>query len=326
MRLLLLFILAGFLISCQDQFDPQKFGNTWFPDYEHGDYSAQPFIKFNKDSIHFIDIFDYHAVRKYEVKNRSIHIEHGDSTIIKNFKFSSKDSTLVIADKRYLYYPDYYPLEDDIRYQLIGLESPLKTTAKELHRYETGFHLISTNGTVKLKLNDRLRSFDDIPAFVMNTSPHFDLLGNVIYIGQGIQLKDVISAYYQLASINQLKVVLVTNFDLATGFYNIQFDRIDIWNEQLHTYFLPEHLEVPHFDINNRNHFLKKHDPIIVEINSKKEFSKLEPINPNRSYLISISNDLDLIDYLALKQKILEIRKRTKTKIRTEFTSARPNS
>ncbi len=325
MRLLFLLFLAGFLTSCQDQFDPQKYGNTWFPDYEQDGYSAQPFIKFNKDSIHFIDIFDYHTVRKYEVKNGSIHIEHGDSTIIKSFEFSSKDSTLVIADKRYLYYPDYYPLEDDIRYQLIGLESPLKATAEELHRYETGFHLIRTNDTVNVKLNDRLKPFDDIPEFVMNTSPHFDLLGNVIYVGKGIQLQDVIHAYYQLASVNQLKVVLVTNFDLATGLYNIQFDRIDILNEQRDKYFVPQHLEVPHFEINNRTFYLEKYDPIIIKVNSKREFSKLDEINLSRNHLISINENLDLIDYLNLKQKIQGIRKRAKMKIRTEFNSAPPN-
>ena len=199
------------------------------------------------------------------------------------------------------------------------MKLPKTITSGELNRYESGFHIITIADSVHIKLNDRLGTYEDIPRFVLNQSPHFDLLGNVIYIGENTCLKDVLEAYYCLARVNALKVILVTHYDLENQLYNVHIEKIDLWNEQVNEYFpLDAEMEL---QINNRSFYIRKYDPIFLKVNSKNDLLKLNHIKSDRNCLISINSKLDLEDYFHLKQKIQEIREEMKNNIRTEFTT-----
>lgn len=319
---LLLAIIIFF--SCQEDFNPKNYKGNWFP-YNDSIYKPLPHIIFKNDSIFFNDINSFIKGGKFKIKKNQIIINFEFDSLIKDISFRKKDSLLLFDGNKYFLY-DYLTDEKLIQYKLIGIDTKSKISIDSLRRFEAGFHIIKdTNDSVRLKINDQLTKFSDIPAFVFNQPVHFDILCTPIYLGENIELKDLIKSYYQLVLSNRPIVALITNFNLEKNEYDVHIEKIEIWNEQITNHF-KSIIDYHEFDINNRVFFINKYKPISIIINSSKDFNSIDTLDDKYNYLISINDKLPLTDYIYFKEKLLEVRKERKTKIRTEIIKVPPNS
>jgi hypothetical protein len=170
---------------------------------------------------------------------------------------------------------------------------------------------------LRLKLNDQYSEFDRIPQFVFRTDS-FHYPTHAIYLGENTTLQDLLLCYYQLARVNHLKVFLITNLRILKNEYSILPEKIELWDEQISTIF--ENEEPVHSNsVNTRKHFLVNYKPQILQINSQKDFIKIDSIKNAKNYLISINTNLSLNEYITLKEEILRMKKARKNTIRTEF-------
>lgn len=179
--------------------------------------------------------------------------------------------------------------------------------------YNGAFHLFKNiKNELKLKLNDRVtEDFNMIPKFSFGY--HNKNLSMVIYIGKGVELKDILKCYYQLDKVNINEVFLLTQFDIKDNNYKGFQDIFHFWDFQ-RNFFSKEKIEIPE-PYNTKNDYLKKHNPKIIKINSKNDFKLIEGIEEENKYLISINPNLSIEDYIILKEKLFKIDKN----IRTEF-------
>ncbi|MFY0629436.1 MAG: hypothetical protein JXR05_03585 [Flavobacteriaceae bacterium] len=316
-KILLLFISISFF-SCQEKFNPNEFKGSWLPFDKNGDYLPTPTIEFKNDSIFFSDIYIFTKGGEFIIRDKQIFIKFLNDSLNEKLLFNRKDSSILLGETKYHFF-EGYNTEKITEYELIEYNTNQKIDINLLKRFDAGFHLFKNKlGVVKLKLNDRITNHEDIHSFTFGISPHFDIPIIAIYIGKGVSLKEVVRCYYQLASVNMLKVALITSFDLKENKYNAHIEKIEIWNEQITNHF-KDSLEYHEFDINNRSFFVNKYSPKSIIINSSKDFNKIDAIDSKYSYLISISDDLPLADYIYLKERLLEVRKKRETRIRTEI-------
>ena len=315
MKKLFFLIALTTIFSCKEKFNPKEFKGTWIPLYNDSTHAYLPLITFKNDSVFLEDIYTYTITGNYLINKNSIKFYLKNDTLDYNFNFNRKDSILKINDKNYTFYEGFSYDTNLKTYELIGINRKKNISADSLSNFEVGFHLLKNkNDSTILKLNDRFTSdFDLIPRFIFGI--HHRLFNKtVIYIGKRITLKDIIKVYQKLYSVNQRGVFLVTSFNLRENSYSGFLDHFDFWEEQENK-FMNERVERPLIPNNNREIYILKHTPKIIKINSKNDFEKFDEMKKENNYLISINPNMNIEDYINLKEKIFKVDKN----IRTEF-------
>ena len=233
------------------------------------------------------------------------------------FSFRMKDSSFLFGTTRYHLLP--WILKDTLaKYPLLGNTTSYIISSDSLAKVDSGFHIFRDSmDSLRLKLNDRYSEFDRIPQFVFR-SDSFHYPTHAIYLGENTTLQDLLLCYYQLARVNHLKVFLITNLRILKNEYSILPEKIELWGEQISTFFKNEE-PVYYKSENTRKHFLTNYKPQILQINSQKDFIKIDSIKNAKNYLISINTNLSLKEYITLKEEILRIKKARKNTIQTEF-------
>ena len=326
MKTKLYFIIILTSLQCCSKFESRNFKGGWlaFENDTIGNIISLPQINFKNDSIFFTDTYGYIEKGIFSIKNNQITVTTNKTTFTKSFNFSSKDSILNIDNTTYSYWPGY--THENFKYDLIGIKTKTSFSSKNIITSKTGFHLIKNkNNEICLKLNEKIVSnIDEIIPFVY----HSNCLGiknsinpNLIYLGKKVTLNDFLQCYYRLAQINQLKVLLITDFDIKTNTYNGVYDNIRIWNSQLTKFNqLKNSPPSPTTSQNDKEIYIKKFSPELISIETTSAINKIATINSSTNYLITINNNvISLKEYINLKQKVIELRKKYKTKIVIEF-------
>lgn len=320
--LFLSFIIT--LISCQEKFEPNKFNGDWISMDKNGGFSSLPTIKFKKDSIYFIDAYTYTTKAKFKITRNKINCFFKKDTLINKFKFSSKDSTITIGKNKYSFWKEYSDFNELTNYELIGIKSKQNIISDSLlSGISSGFHLFkSKENILKLKLNDRVTQDLNtlLPFLVVGCNPNNIYPVTKIFLGKRIKLNELLKSYYRLSSVNINKIILITDFNLNENSYSIFYDRISFWENQLEMFYRENNIPpIPPSLENYRKVYIKKNTPKILVINSFKELKILDNINTNNNYLISINPEMEIETYLKLKEKLIEIKKKEKIRIKTEF-------
>lgn len=323
MKRILLILLLSLLFSCQEKFNPNEFKGTWISlDSNESFNEILPTITFKKDSVYLEDIYTYVLKGKYEIKQNTITSYFKKDTIISKFNFNNKDSIITIGKNKYAFWEGYSYDTKFIEYDLININRKGGITPDSLRNLDCAMHLFKMpNDSLILKVNDKTTSnYDVIPSFVIFTDK-FDYTFPGIYIGENILLKDLLNIYIRLWSVNIKQSMLVLEFDLRNNLYSNYLDNFDFWVSQIENYNdnQSERIQAPISNELTRVEYLKKYAPKVIEINSIKDFIALEVINKNNNYLIQIDTDMDLETYINLKEKISEIIKGEKIRIKTEF-------
>ncbi|APG64800.1 hypothetical protein LPB136_05235 [Tenacibaculum todarodis] len=323
MKKLLFISLIITFISCQDKFEPNKYNGDWINMDEDGGFSSLPSIIFKNDSIYFSDAYTYTTKAKFKINRNKISYFFKNDTVINKFNFSSKDSTITIGKNIYYFLKEYSDFSELTDYNLIGIKSKEKVIANSLYSSSIGFHLFKNkNDSLNLKLNDRVTSnLNELSYFINNTGIHDPFtFSTTIYIGKEVNLKNLINCYIRLTANNRNKSLIITDYNFKENSYSIFYDRISLWENQLEIFYKENKIPpVPPNLENYRNKYLKKYSPKIITINSSKDFNLLENINKESVYLISINPEMEIETYLKLKEKLIEIKRKRKVRIKTEF-------
>ncbi|PQJ78887.1 hypothetical protein [Polaribacter porphyrae] len=309
----LLFLISIF--SCKEKFNPKEFKGTWIPLDKNSSYANLPSITFQNDTAYFEDIYSYNFSARYKIGRKSITWFLPKDTIENIFFFNKKDTTFILNDRNYIFYEGYSYGSNFIQYDLIDLDLSREISADSLLNSNKGFHIFKNkNDSLRLRINDRITTdFKLIPRFIFGTHHrNYDTI--VIYLGKKLELKELIKAYKYLDYSNIKNSMLVTNFNIKSNTYNAFLDKFYFWDFQRNSFF-DERIEIPNTFVNKRDKFLKKYNPKIIKINSKNDFEKINKIQKENNYLISINPDLSIKEYINLKEKLFKIDKN----IRTEF-------
>ena len=320
MKRMIYFLIAFSTISCKKEFKPDNFKGVWTNLTENNSSNELPSITFRNDSIYLEDIYTYTVKGKFELSRNKIMYYLKNDTLTYEFSFNSNDSTILINNHKYRFWEGYSYDETMTNYDLIGVTNLGSITTDSLYRFDGGFHLFKNKqDSTKLKLNEKITSnFNEIKRFDFDI--HFDLPITVIYIGKNISLKDLIKCYLVFGSFgNKRSSLLITNYNPKTNSYNGIIDRFDFWKEQITPILKKENApSLPFLDEDSKNIYFKRYKPKNIIINSKDDFHFLN-VSENNNLLISINPNLELEDYLTLKQQIQVLKKEKKIKIRTEF-------
>ncbi|RKF05346.1 hypothetical protein C8N26_0004 [Tenacibaculum lutimaris] len=316
MRKLIYFLFILGLTSCKKEFNPDNFKGVWMNIDKDSSSYYLPSLTFKNDSVYLEDIYTYVSKGKFKILKNKITYYLKKDTLVYNFSFNNKDSTILINNNKYGFWDGYSYNDKLISYDLIDIKNLGLITIDSLVRFDGGFHMFkNSSGVTTLKLNDKITSdFNEIRRFVFDSL--FDIPVPVIYIGDRIKTSDLINSYFQLGNIRA--ALLITNYDPKTNLYNGYLDKFQFWDSQIEKYYnykIPN--KVP--ELLSREKYFKKFSPSLIEINTKKDIVKLGSLKAHNFYLISINPEIDLKSYLLLKQQLLDIKKEKGIKIRTEF-------
>lgn len=316
MKNLIYFLILLGTVSCKKEFNPSDFKGVWMNIDKGDSFSSSPSIIFKNDSIYLEDIYAYVSKGKFKISKNKITYYLKKDTLVYNFSFNNKDSTILINNNKYGFWDGYSYNDKLISYDLIDIKNLGLITIDSLVRFDGGFHMFkNSSGVTTLKLNDKITSdFNEIRRFVFDSL--FDIPVPVIYIGDRIKTSDLINSYFQLGNIRA--ALLITNYDPKTNLYNGYLDKFQFWDSQIEKYYnykIPN--KVP--ELLSREKYFKKFSPSLIEINTRKDINKLNNLKVQSNYLISINPQIDIESYFLLKKQLSGISKKKDIKLRTEF-------
>lgn len=306
------------LLSCKQKFNPNEFKGTWFILDKDQSISNLPNITFRNDSIFIEDRFTYPTKGKFKITRSKIFYYLEKDTLKYEFNFNSKDSTITIDSNKYYFLDGFSYDTNFIDYKLANIYKQNIISSDSLSKYNCGFHLYKdSKDSLKLKLNDKeVDDFELIPRFAFQRHKPNEVV--VIYIGKKIKLKDILKCYAQLSTINIEKAFLLTGYNFEENSYNGFLDNFELWSSQINL-LLKEKIKPIYFNELSRKKYIQIYNPKTIIINSKKDFEKLSIFKTGTNYLIQINSEINLEDYISLKEKIFEIKVKYPKKIRTEF-------
>ncbi len=264
------------------------------------DYNGQiesPFspieLYFEGDSLTLIDGNNFKHHIRFQIIDDSIEMFFSNESIQKlEFSFHSDSVISIGAGKFYKFSND---LRNNVKpYELIDyktdeilIDSP----------YSSIIHLVKIDGEVKVILNDITTDLENIPEFLVTS--HGTPPSLLLYLGKGLEFNDLIEAYMWIKISNTHKVTLVTGNDCFDEFYIVK-DFIPIDDSLMEEFLKNENIPpFPPLPVDNSE--TKRQ---IIRIKNQTDFEKLLNKNDSSRYLIQVDNQLDLLDYLKLTEKL----------------------
>ena len=137
----------------------------------------------------------------------------------------------------------------------------------------------------------------------------------MIFIGEGINLKDLQRIYFRLASIRQLRIWLGTKKE---GFSDTHIlnDKIEIWWDDLENHLANSKIRQPlppppPIEFTSKEDYLKNGGKEVL-ILDRKDFQKIDELTETERYVISINLNLPIEDYFELKLSLIHISEPTR--------------
>jgi hypothetical protein len=275
-------------------------------------------INFKEDKVELIGDNLFKEVGSYQVENGEIRIQLNRDDLRMETKIQNlENDTLLIFDSLTYHRNREITNSNFEEYELIGIP-----TNRFLSTERKLFHLIhfykSKDDEVRIRLGDKLTNYDDVPLFLAGGHSQPQVL---IFVGEGINLKDLKNLYYRLISSGQSQVWLGTKKEGLTDTHIFK-DKIEIWWEDLENHLAkltkPQPPPPPPpIDFTSKENYLIKIGEE-VKILNRDDFQKIEELENNKRYVVSISTDLIIEDYLELKKMVAE-KKKINSQIITEI-------
>ncbi len=321
MKKLLFIGLSLVLIACSQKVSKKDLKGCWRsnPIYNSENEVNYPFfnqINFKGNNAILIDYFGYSFRGSYEISKDSISIYLKDS-LNYSFNFHKYDSKLEFDGNTYEKYQS--SLKNQLNYSLIDIESDTKLSAKELNSYINTFHLLDKSFKPTYYMYNEYLPLNEI--FHYN-SIHFEKGGWNVFLSSEISnLKQLKSFFIDMAKHNALKVNFITKVDISNKLYHIYTCYTDVWNEEIPPIKKEDKINPPPslIQYENKRAYIKYFKPKLLQLKSERDFEKLDNIEINSNYLISINIDIPIKKYFKLIQKLNNIRTNKNTKIRTEL-------
>ncbi len=295
MKLYIYILTFGFILFSCSQEKTTNLTGSWR--LEYNEQIEAPFFPyelcFNGDTLTMIDGNNFKHQVKYQIIDDSIEMIFSNGSIRKiDFNVYS-DSIISLGVGKFNKIHDDF-LSSVQPYNLIDYKTNEILTDNE---YLNVIHLVKNKGRVQVILNDVITNLENIPDFL--ESSHSSPPPLLLYLGKGIEFKDLIEAYMWIKVSWTHFVFLVTGNDSFDKFYIIK-DYISIDDSLMNSFLMKEN--IPPFPPSSvENIELKSH---IIEISNQANFEKLLNINDSTESLIKIGNQIDIIGYFELIKMI----------------------
>ncbi len=297
MKLIFNFIFLTIIISSCKKNDSNISG-YWSLNFDNGDReNILPYVlNFQNDTLITVDEHNFKQTSKYKINNDSIYITSKNGAKEK-YSFSIiSDSIISFSNKEFFRVSkDFFP--ETQSYELLNWKSGEKF--KRVSN-STVVHLIKQKSVAKVILNDKISNLNKLPEFL--TWSHNKKPTVYLYIGKGIELKDLTDVYCWMKYCGYRKVELVIANNSIESFLSIK-DAINIDDVLFSTFIKAKKL--PPLPLRPRVVDKSKNIDVIC-INSKNE---LKHLNNSKIYRYNISNQLDINSYLELIQQLQKEKK-----------------
>ncbi len=291
-------LLLLILFSCSKKKAINIENTDWirFPSENEENFFPYEF-SFLNDTVILTDENIFKHKIKYEIENDSINLFFN----IKAKKISFQiHSDSVISLNNIKFYTSHYELSNRNCYELINYQTKNFFINSIDSLFSGNIHLIKDKEEPKVILNDEKHNINKIPRFLSSTGPTQYTQEINIFVGKGIELKDLLKTYkwiYISGAVN-FKINLVTKNETYEKFYYVD-DYIEI-NDSLIKAFHREINIPPAPRIKEK----KKRKRKVIDINNQTDFEKLPIKNDSTKYLFRITKELELFKYLELIEKI----------------------
>jgi len=295
MRPYIYILTFGLILFSCSQKRIESLDDSWRLDY-NGQIESPffPFeLYFEGDSLILIDGNNFKHHIRYQIIDDSIEMFFSNKSIRKlEYRFHS-DSIISIGTGKFYKFPNDF--RNNVKpYELIDYKTDEILIDNS---YSSIIHLVKIGGQAKVILNDITTDLDNISDFLETSSGTNPPL--ILYVGKGLEFNDLVEAYMWIELSNTHKVTLVTGNECFDKFYIVKdFIRINdsLWGD----FFKRENIPpFPPYPIDR-----KEKDRTIVQIKNQTDLEKLLNTNDSTKYLIQVGNQLDLLDYLELIEKI----------------------
>jgi len=187
-------------------------------------------MSFSEEKVEWIDDYLFKESGEYEIENNELVIKR----IKDNFKIRTKikslvADTLVVFDSLVYYRNSPFTDFSYDEYSLIGVITN-RFLSEEDRYFEIIYYYKSERNELKIRLGQKITGYEDIPLFLEER--HSRKSGVLVFLGEGVTLKDLKELYIQLAAMNLHRVWLATK-EKGIADYHIFTERIEIWRNEL---------------------------------------------------------------------------------------------
>jgi len=293
-------------------------------------------LNFSLDTVEWVNDHNFKDRGTYEIEHDILKITRLDdgfeiktkAGMRRGWKPSSRESneTQLLTELRDSltlfdsigYYRDDRSMHANLEpFELIGISSDqlLSEIQDKYLFYIIHLHQ-SADQRVKLRLGDKIAKFEDLLLYLNFGSPfnpksNRRIKGPLLYLGKGVQLKDLKEMYYYLAREQHNRIWIATKKE-GIADYHLIHDKIYVWRDDI--YLNNKYLSTSEFpspplpppppvEFTSKADFLSKGNQEI-KINTKADFTKLNEMQLDKKYTVTINQDLPIEDYFELKSRV----------------------
>ncbi|MBC6993360.1 hypothetical protein QWY85_16920 [Neolewinella lacunae] len=301
-------IIAALLFASCKEITKEDLKGDWIAVPNGCDEPLFDGINFKENGVELFGSDSFKETGGFQIRNGVIKIplDRDDLTFETEIQHWEED-TLVIFDSLIYHRNREITHFDFEEYELIGIGTEAYLSKANDFNYVMHYYRTADN-LIKVRLGDKATTLDEIPLFLANGNGNRRI---VVYIGKGITLNDLKNLYYRLASVQQLRITLGTKRD---GFSSTHIfaDIIEIWWDDLVSHLeklpTPQPPPPPPTDFTSKESYLTEMGEE-VEIFAKDDFRKIEDIATGKKYVVSISSNLSVENYIGLKKLVVRKRK-----------------
>lgn len=246
---------------------------------------------FTGDTLIMVDGNNFKHQIRYQVKNDSIKMIFSNGSVEKIDFSVLSDSIISFGLGTFHKIPNEL-LSTALSYNLLGYKT---NEILNDNVYSSVIHLVKDKGRLQVILNGVTTDLENIPFFL--ESSHGSHLPLILYIGKGIEFMDLVVAYLWIKLSWTHNVILVTGNNSFNKFYIIK-DHINIDDLLMDKFLTKEN--IPPIPPRPKD----TTDREIIKIKNRVELKKLLKIYDSTEYLIQVGNQLDIISYLELLERI----------------------
>lgn len=275
-RLISIFILCLIIYSCVSKQDEQGYWTIHFDEVKNSSIYPDE-LYFKKDTLIIQSSHYFKQVAIYKKKNDTIYLTF-ENGVVRKYPFSILSDSIIAFAKMKFIRTDKDNLSKAEPYELIGYQSKSRFTP---HSNSAIIHLIKYNFEPRVILNDMITDLSSIPEFL-----NYGRYGKpklYLYLGKGIEIKDLIKTYCWILLCEIYKVELIT--------YNESFEDFHTVKDYL---YVEDSLFMNFIKVNKI-----PHSGLLHTLNTDSEYVK-EKIK----YFQSESNHSSMIEYLKFTEQL----------------------
>lgn len=317
MKNLILITIILLFAACQE-ITKDDLQGQWYSQ-AHIYHKENPSIEemiFSKEKVEWVDDY-FRQSGTYEIEDNELIItnKHNNEirTKIKNF---ASDTLVILDSLTYRRSPSITNFEYD-EYNLIGVATNdfLSQEDKDVD-FEAIHYYKSKGDELKIRPNRSTITRDYKEMLLFFEGGHsMRRKVALVFIGEGITLKELKDLYVQFATVTLYRVCLATK-EKGVSDYHIFKDIIEIWENEVEEYLPKIHAPRPPLPYTKKDYLLEGRKEI--KIDKIEDIKVLNKLTRNDNYVISINQNMSIENYLKIKSKYKVLR-RQKYKVITEI-------